>query len=64
MEQLILSLGIPTKLSELGISADDIPQLAEDAMLQTRLLINNPVDVTLADALNMYHAALTGINHG
>ncbi|MEQ3696222.1 MAG: iron-containing alcohol dehydrogenase [Pseudomonadales bacterium] len=64
MEQLILSLGIPTKLSEMGISADDIPQLAEDAMLQTRLLINNPVNVTLADALNIYHAALTGINNG
>ncbi|WP_298632665.1 iron-containing alcohol dehydrogenase [uncultured Umboniibacter sp.] len=64
MEQLILALGIPTKLSDMGISAEDIPQLAEDAMLQTRLLINNPVDVTLADALNIYHAALTGINNG
>jgi alcohol dehydrogenase len=34
-----------------------LPQLAADAMLQTRLLGNNPVEVTEADALALYRAA-------
>ena len=29
----------------------------EDAMLQQRLLVNNPRDVELADALEIYRAA-------
>ena len=52
------AFGLPTTLSEVGIQASDLQQLAEDAMKQTRLLINNPRDVTLADALRLYEAAL------
>jgi alcohol dehydrogenase class IV len=31
--------------------------LASDAMKQARLLVNNPREVTLGDALHMYQAA-------
>ena len=42
--------GLPEGLSGVGITADDLPLLAKDAMNQTRLLVNNPREVTLADA--------------
>lgn len=51
-------LGLPTRLSEVGISADDIPLLAADAMKQTRLLVNNPRDVSESDAAQIYEEAL------
>ena len=34
-----------------------LPRLARDAMQQTRLLINNPREVTEADALAIYQRA-------
>lgn len=51
-------VGIETRLSELGISAADLDRLADEAMLQTRLLGNNPRDVTREDARAIYAAAL------
>ncbi|CAG2153313.1 iron-containing alcohol dehydrogenase [Cupriavidus numazuensis] len=51
-------LGLPTRLRDVGISASDIPALAEDAMKQTRLLVNNPREVTLNDAAAIYEEAL------
>jgi alcohol dehydrogenase class IV len=45
-------------LSEVGISAADTDQLAQDAMLQTRLLINSPREITLHDAAALYLEAL------
>jgi alcohol dehydrogenase class IV len=50
-------LGLPTRLREVGIQAGDLPQLADDAMLQTRLLINNPRPLTRDDALALYQEA-------
>ncbi|MGL4556026.1 MAG: iron-containing alcohol dehydrogenase, partial [Afipia sp.] len=41
-----------------GIAQKDMTTLAEDAMKQTRLLINNPREVTHADALAIYEASL------
>jgi alcohol dehydrogenase class IV len=52
------SLELPTRLSDVGISHNHLPQLAEDAMKQQRLLINNPREVTLDDALAIYSEAL------
>jgi alcohol dehydrogenase class IV len=40
-----------------GIPADAVPMMAEDAMKQTRLLVNNPRPVTLEDARAIYEAA-------
>ena len=37
-----------------------LPRLAEDAMKQTRLLVNNPREVTYADAFAIYSEALDG----
>ncbi|CAN5902765.1 iron-containing alcohol dehydrogenase [soil metagenome] len=51
-------LGLPQRLSEVGIAAADVPQLAEDAMLQTRLLVNSPREIRLEDAAALYAEAL------
>jgi len=50
--------GLPSGLRAVGITADDVPLLARDAMNQTRLLVNNPRKVTEADARAIYTAAL------
>jgi len=50
-------LGMPTRLREVDIPESALPKMANDAMLQTRLLVNNPRDVTEADALTIYKAA-------
>lgn len=57
---LIISLakecGIPTTLTEIGIPHESIEHLAEAAMQVTRLLKNNPREVTPADAKNIYQS--------
>jgi alcohol dehydrogenase len=50
--------GMPSRLSAVGVAADDLDQLAADAMLQERLLKNNPRPITLADARQLYETAL------
>ena len=50
-------LGLPTRLRDVGIDQSDIPQLASDAMKQTRLLVNNPRDMTEQDATALYQEA-------
>ncbi|PKP84843.1 MAG: alcohol dehydrogenase [Alphaproteobacteria bacterium HGW-Alphaproteobacteria-2] len=50
-------LGMQTRLREVGIPEDALPRMAADAMKQTRLLVNNPREVTEADALAIYRAA-------
>jgi alcohol dehydrogenase class IV len=51
-------IGIETRLGEVGIQAADLDRLADEAMLQTRLLGNNPREVTRDDARAIYAAAL------
>lgn len=51
-------LGMKTKLSEVGVSHNHLPMLAEDAMKQERLLINNPREMTYDAALDIYTKAL------
>jgi alcohol dehydrogenase class IV len=55
---LASDLGLPKRLSEVGIASNDIDQLASDAMLQTRLLQNSPREITLTDANALYREAL------
>ena len=50
--------GVPQSLREVGITANDLDLLARDAMNQSRLLVNNPREVTLQDARAIYEAAL------
>jgi alcohol dehydrogenase class IV len=47
-------LGLQTTLREMQITESALSGLAEQAMLQQRLLINNPRAVTLQDALEIY----------
>jgi alcohol dehydrogenase class IV len=54
---LIKECGVPSTLREVGIPRDAIPQMAEDAMKITRLLNNNPREVTLENAIDIYTAA-------
>ncbi|MEO1319769.1 MAG: iron-containing alcohol dehydrogenase [Pseudomonadota bacterium] len=54
---LIKQLELPATLSEVDVPESDLPMLARDAMAQQRLLVNNPRDVTEADALAIYKAA-------
>lgn len=51
---LAKKLGLPTTLKQMNIAETDLQKLAEHAMLQQRLLINNPRDVTEHDALMIY----------
>ena len=57
MEELMNKSGAPRRLRDVGVTEDSLETLARDAMLQTRLLGNNPVDVTEADALSLYREA-------
>ena len=57
MEDLAARVGIETRLRQVGIAETDLDRLTEDAMLQTRLLMNNPRDVTREDARAIYAAA-------
>ena len=50
-------MGLPTRLRDAGVPEAMLPQLAREAMLQQRLLVNNPREVTEADALAIYQAA-------
>ncbi|MFT3930956.1 MAG: iron-containing alcohol dehydrogenase [Spongiibacteraceae bacterium] len=50
-------LKLPQTLAAVGVSEQDLPQLASEAMLQQRLLVNNPRPVTEADARAIYQAA-------
>lgn len=57
MEKLMTATGAPRRLSEVGVTDNSLALLASDAMKQSRLLVNNPVDVTEADALELYRQA-------
>lgn len=54
---LSAELELPQTLSSVGVSENELPLLASEAMLQQRLLINNPKPVTETDALAIYQAA-------
>jgi alcohol dehydrogenase class IV len=54
---LSATVGLQQKLREVGITEDDLPTMASDAMKQTRLLVNNPREITEQDALAIYQAA-------
>jgi alcohol dehydrogenase class IV len=58
MQQIADATGIETRLRQVGIKESDLDLLADQAMLQTRLLGNNPRAVTRDDARAIYAAAL------
>ena len=54
---LIERCGIDARLSAHGIPRDAFPRMADSALQITRLLKNNPREITRADALRIYEAA-------
>ena len=54
---LPVRLNLPVRLRDVGIPRDGLPLLAESAMEQTRLLVNNPRTVSQWDATQIYEAA-------
>ena len=57
LEELVRESGIDTRLRDYGIDISEAPTLAREAMKQTRLLVNNPCEITEADAQRLYEAA-------
>ena len=56
LEALIAEVGLPTRLRDAGVTEESLGTLASDAMLQQRLLVNNPREVSEVDALAIYKA--------
>lgn len=58
MTALVAAMPFGRHLSDHGVTEADLPRLARDAMAVQRLLVNNPREVTEADALALYRAVL------
>lgn len=54
--QLSKACGIPQTLEEIGIPKTAVPQMAKAAMLQQRLLKNNPRTITEQDCVDIYNS--------
>ena len=63
LQKLIVKLGLPTSLQQVDIPYSKLETLAHDAMKQSRLLINNPREIHLDNALTIYQSAWQGIIH-
>jgi len=50
--------GVPRRLREVGVGPEHLDLLADEAMKQERLLINNPAPIGRDDARRLYEAAL------
>jgi alcohol dehydrogenase len=58
MKRIKVETGVPQTLSEVGIPANAIPDMAKDAMHKTRVLRNNPVKMTYDAAVGIYERIL------
>ncbi len=58
MEQIVKHLEIPTSLKEFNVPAEDLEGLVEAGMSVQRLLVNNMVPLTPADARKLYQEIL------
>ena len=57
LQTVIHAIKLPSRLRQVNVPESDLLMLAKDAMLQQRLLINNPRELSEADALAIYQAA-------
>lgn len=57
-EEVVDRSGIEKTLREVGIKEEHLELLTQDALLQTRLLQNNPRELNYEDVYNIYSAAL------
>lgn len=58
LDEISVSCGLEPGMSALGVAEEDLDRMADDAMKQTRLLVNNPRKLTWNDARAIYAAAL------
>lgn len=58
IEAISKACNIPQRLTEIGVTEDVLPELADIAMKVTRLLKNNPREVTREDAIGIYKRLL------
>lgn len=56
--EICAATGIEQKLSQVGVSHNDLPRMAEDVMKIERILVNNPRPMTYDDALRLYSEVL------
>jgi len=57
LDELAKSSGLALRLRDHGVAFEEAPTLAREAMKQTRLLVNNPCDISESDAQRLYVAA-------
>ena len=57
LDELAKSSGLALRLRDHGIGQEEAPVLAREAMKQTRLLVNNPCEISESDARRLYEAA-------
>ena len=57
LARLVREVGLQPRLRDVGIPESACDELAREAMQQTRLLVNNPREITLADAQALYRSA-------
>ena len=55
MKQLAVDIQVPQYLSDVGIPEAAIDEMADSAMTQTRLLVNNPRRLSRDDIVAIYH---------
>lgn len=58
LEDMIKTCGLETRLNQVGIKEDHIPELAIEAMKLERLLKNNPREIALGDCQKIYEGIL------
>jgi len=54
LDEIVTNLDIPRKLDEFGVKKEDLEELVSAGMQVTRLLVNNPREVTAEDARKIY----------
>ena len=57
LDSLATSSGLALRLRDHGVTFEEAPILAREAMKQTRLLVNNPCEISESDAQRLYEAA-------
>lgn len=57
---LFAEIGIPNSLADMGVAEADLPQIAELALGTTRLVKNNPRELTPTSMLELVRAAYAG----
>ena len=57
LDTLARDCGLPMRLRDVGIDRESLGMMAQDAIKQTRLLVNNPRELTQDDILKIYEAA-------